>query len=134
MRVLTALILFLFVQSAAAELVKYKDLMEEMGLHFKNFAVSMQSGELQEEDVKTIESLQRLMSRAAMEYPFSVDTDAHKILYSELNIKSIHKALLLESAVKEVLSSEEQDLEKVRELFSEINELRKHGHEEFKLD
>lgn len=134
MRVLIILITIFSINIAGAEVPKLKTIMEEMGLYYKSLITSVKSGELTQEDIVTIEKLQIAMVEGAAIYPFSVSTDTHKARYSEFNIQIIHKALLLESTAKEALKNTPQNLEGVNELIAEINELRKEGHEEFKID
>ena len=134
MKLITTLLLVLSFSIASGEVVKLRDLMEEMEFQFKKLAISMQSGELSQADVVTVEKLQAVMAESSMMYAFSVSTDAHKARYSELNIKMIHRTLLLETAIEEVLKQDSQDLEAVNDLFNEINEIRKEGHDEFTID
>lgn len=134
MKIMTILLIILSVNIATAEVVKLKDLMEDMGFQFKKLAISIQSEGLTNKDIETVEKLEEIMAESSLMYPFSVSTDAHKVRYSELNLKMIHRTLRLESAIRKALAESPQDLDLVNELFNEINEIRKEGHDEFKID
>lgn len=134
MKLLTTLILLFSVQVSFAQEVSLKEVMESIGNQFKTIAIAVQKGEVKETDIDAMEDLQRLISQATQIYPNSAETVEQKLNYLELLNELMAKSLEIEDEAKLALTTSPQNLNTVKKLFAEINQIRQKGHEIFKVN
>ena len=121
------------VQNATAQ-VKLADVMKSVGEQFKVIAVGLQTKNITEVEMASIEQLQRDVAAAALIFPDTATDDKLKLKYSTYMAELVQATLKLEDTVELEAQESPMVLTESLKVFTEINEIRKKGHAEFKAD
>lgn len=132
-KIILSVLTLVFTQGAWADSA-LTPVMKSMGDQFKVIAIGLQTKNFGEVEMAAVEQLQRDSAAAALIYPETATTETLKLQYSVQMAELVQASLKLEDTVEIEAQVNPQVLAESFKVFSEINDIRKKGHAEFKAE
>ena len=108
--------------------------MSLMGKQFKKLAVAIKrTKKVSEVELEAINIMQSSIANSGLLFPETADSDDLRLLYSNLMWQLMAKSLEMEGLIKEQMNQAQQDMVRLDEVLTQMGQLRKKGHSEFKL-